>query len=261
MRQVIISLTHPPPSPLSRPVYALTNYIILGRTFYYVPYLSPIHPGRVITTFVGLDFIIGILTGNGAAKAANPSNGAGELKIGAALIRASIMLQLICFVGFIALEIVFHRRCVRAKIINAKLRTMLYVLYFSSSCILLRNLYRVVEVWQGYDGYLATHEAFLYVFDGALMLLNTALLNVIHPMATLPLSWRIYLANDGVTELEGDCVVDKRPLWVTLLDPFDLVGLIKGRDRDDVRNNLMPKGEVSPGAGMKIQKPTTPPAP
>jgi hypothetical protein len=235
----------------------LTNYIILGRTFYYVPYLSPIHPGRVITTFVGLDFIIGILTGNGAAKAANPSNGPGEIKVGAALIRASIMLQLICFVGFIALEITFHRRCLRAHIMNDKLRTMLYILYLSSSCILLRNLYRVVEVWQGYDGYLANHEVFLYIFDGALMLLNTVLLNVFHPMAYLPRSWRIYLANDGVTELEGDCVVDQRPFWVTLVDPFDLAGLITGRDRDDFRNNLMPRGQVSPAKN----EPTPLPAP
>jgi hypothetical protein len=29
---------------LCRPVYAGTNYFILGRTLYYIPWLSPIHP-------------------------------------------------------------------------------------------------------------------------------------------------------------------------------------------------------------------------
>jgi len=54
-----------------RPVYSLTNYMLLGRTLYYVPYLSMIHPGRVISTFVGLDGVVEALTGNGAAKIAN----------------------------------------------------------------------------------------------------------------------------------------------------------------------------------------------
>lgn len=192
----------------------------------------------MITTFVGLDLIIGIITGNGASKAVNTSN-PGELKIGADLIRASIMLQLISFIGFISLLIVFHRRCLRAKIMNQKLRTIISLLYVSSGLILSRNIYRVVEVWEGYDGYLANHEAFFYVFDGALMLINSVMLNVFHPMAYLPRSWKIYLSNDSITELEGDCIMDKRPFWVTVLDPFDLVGLIKGRDQDAFRDNLM----------------------
>ena len=192
----------------------------------------------MITTFVGLDLIIGIITGNGASKAVNTSN-PGELKVGADLIRASIMLQLISFIGFIALLVVFHRRCLRASIMNQKLRTIVFLLYASSGLILSRNIYRVVEVWEGYDGYLANHEAFFYVFDGALMLVNSVMLNVFHPMAYLPRSWKIYLSNDGVTEMEGDIIMDKRPFWVTVLDPFDLVGLVKGRDRDAFRDNLI----------------------
>lgn len=199
----------------------------------------------MITTFVGLDLIIGIITGNGASKAVNTSN-PGELKVGADLIRASIMLQLISFVGFITLLFIFHRRCLRAKIMNRKLRTIISLLYASSGLILSRNIYRVVEVWEGYDGYLANHEAFFYVFDGALMLINSVMLNVFHPMAYLPRSWKTYLSNDSITELEGDCVMDKRPFWVTVLDPFDLVGLIKGRDQDAFRDNLMAQTRGSP---------------
>lgn len=122
---------------------------------------------------------------------------------------------------------------------NQKLRTIISLLYVSSGLILSRNIYRVVEVWEGYDGYLANHEAFFYVFDGALMLTNSIMLNVFHPMAYLPRSWKIYLSNDSITELEGDCIMDKRPFWVTVLDPFDLVGLVKGRDQDAFRDNLM----------------------
>ena len=52
----------------TKPVYAHTHYTLLGHTLYYVPYLSIIHPGRIISTFVGLDALLEALTGNGAAK-------------------------------------------------------------------------------------------------------------------------------------------------------------------------------------------------
>lgn len=203
---------------------------MLGRTFYYAPYLSPIHPGRVISTFVGLDIVVGILTANGASLVSNPSNSPAKIKVGKDLLRASILLQVGCFLCFVALEVVFHRRCIRANILGLKLRAIVYLLYISSAIILIRNVYRVVEVFQGYSGYVANHEAFFYVFDGALMLINSIMLNVYHPMMFLPLSNKVYLSKDGVSELEGPGWVDKRPVWMTFLDPFDLVGLIKGHD-------------------------------
>lgn len=199
----------------------------------------------MITTFVGLDFVIGIITGNGAAKVIDTSS-PGQVKVGRALIRASILLQLISFVAFIALLSAFRRRCSHTKVMNKKLQTIISLLYVSAGLILARHVYRVVEVFEGYDGYLANHEAFFYVFDGALMLINSVMLNVFHPMAYLPQSWKIYLSDDGVTELEGDCVMDQRPLWVALLDPFDLVGLVKGRDRDTFRDNLMMQTRGTP---------------
>lgn len=204
---------------------------MLGRTLYYVPYLSPIHPGRVISTFVFLDIIVGILTGNGAAKVSNPDSSVTQLRIGRGLIRASILLQVVCFLAFVTLEATFHQRCLRANILNKKLRMIITLLYTSSAIILIRNIYRVVEVFQGYTGYLQTHEAFFYVFDGALMLINSVMFNLYHPMMFLPLSNKIYLSKDGVTEVEGAGWVDKRPFLATVVDPFDLVGLIKGRDK------------------------------
>lgn len=47
----------------------------------------------------------------------------------------------------------------------------------------------------------------------------------------LPHSNRTFLSKDGVTELEGPGWVDKRPFLATVFDPFDLVGLIMGRDK------------------------------
>lgn len=176
--------------------------------------------------------MVGILTGNGASRVSNASSSPGEIRSGRDMLRASILLQVVCFLAFIALEVVFHRRCIRANVLGSKLRTMVYLLYASSALILVRNIYRVVEVFQGYSGYLQSHEAFFYVFDGALMLINSIMFNVYHPMMFLPQSNKVYLSKDGVTELEGPGWVDKRPVWATIIDPFDVAGLLKGKDKE-----------------------------
>ena len=211
----------------------MINYIVLARTLYYVPYLSPIHPGRVQSTFIGLDLVVGVLTSNGASYSANSRNTPSQIKTGTNLIRASILLQVACFIGFIALEVVLHRRCAKAGILTPKLRTIITLLYASSALILVRNIYRVVEVWQGYTGYLQTQQAFFYVFDAALMLVNTVMLNVWHPSMYLPDDNKIYLAQDGVTERQGPGWVDKRPFLLTLFDPFDIGGLVRKKDNKD----------------------------
>ncbi|KAL9592352.1 MAG: hypothetical protein Q9179_006805 [Wetmoreana sp. 5 TL-2023] len=225
------------------PVYAVTNYIVLGRTLYYVPYLSPIHPGRVISTFLGLDAVIGALTGNGGARVANADATPSEISSGKAMLRASILLQVVSFLLFILLEYVFHRKCIKAGILaprstpeankNAqKLRRILYLMYVSSIIISCRHIFRVVDIWQGAEGYLETHEWPFYVFDGAFMFFNTLMLNIWHPMKYLPNDNKIYLSKDGKTERWGPGWVDKRLFLLTFVDPFDLAGLFMKRDKE-----------------------------
>ena len=61
------------------------------------------------------------------------------------------------------------------------------------------------------------------------MISNSVMLNVFHPSSILPRSNKIYLALDGVTEVEGPGYKDPRPLLATFLDPFDVVGLVTGK--------------------------------
>ncbi|KAL8769858.1 MAG: hypothetical protein Q9209_004296 [Squamulea sp. 1 TL-2023] len=227
---------------LAPPVYAVTNYIVLGRVIYYVPYLSPIHPGRVISTFLGLDAIIGVITANGGAKIANPDATPSEIRDGKALIRASIVLQLVSFFLFVALQGLIHRRCILHGLVDTKptpeankqsrrLRSILYLMYISSAIISCRHVFRVVEVFQGSEGYLATHEWPLYVFDGAFMFANMLMMNTWNPMRYLPKYNQIYLSKDGVTERWGPGWTDKRSFIVTLVDRFDVAGLIMKKDK------------------------------
>ena len=112
--------------------------------------------------------------------------------------------------------------------------------------------------------YLLDHEVFFYIFDAALMLLNSVILNIWHPARYLPRDNKVYLARDGKTELSGPGWVDGRRWWFSWLDPFDLVGLAVGRDSrnkfweqqqqvegevDGLGNDLVqgPQGEVVGG--------------
>ncbi len=64
------------------------------------------------------------------------------------------------------------------------------------------------------------------------MLTNSVLLNARHPARYLPRSNKVYLAEDGVTEIEGPGYEDRRFFLLTIFDPFDLIGLIKGTDKE-----------------------------
>jgi hypothetical protein len=54
-------------------------------------------------------------------------------------------------------------------------------LYIGSLLILVRSIFRVVEYLQGWQGYILSHEIFLYIFDACLMLLVMLIFNWIHP--------------------------------------------------------------------------------
>jgi hypothetical protein len=212
------------------PVYSGALYFIFGRILYYLPYLSPMHPGRVWTTFIALDLVVGIIAGNGASYASNSSNTPSQIKLGFNLAKASLILQLVMFLAFVSLIAIFHRRCITAQLFNARTKTIISLLYTSSLLILLRNTFRTATFFYSPLSPCNRTEAFFWVFEATPMLINTYMMNVFPPAKYMPANHKIYLAKDGKTELEGPGMVDKRPFLLSLFDPFDLVGVIMKRD-------------------------------
>lgn len=222
-----------------RPLYELANYQILGRILYYVPHLSPIHPGRVLTTFAFISAVIESLNANGAVNAFNSSLPEKRQNLGKSLLKAALLMQLIVVVLFISLAGTFHRRIRRAGVVRPGIYTVLWSLYASSALITARTIYRTAEyfgvaaikIGQGVDdadlGVEIRYEWFFYVFEAVLMLCNAWLGNIKHPRKYLPKSTKMYLARDGVTEIEGPGYKDTRKFIVTLIDPFDLASLFK----------------------------------
>ena len=212
------------------PVYALINYFILSRVLFYIPYLAPMHPGRVATTFVGLDAVCEILIGQGAWRMANSSMTEKQRKLGANLVTASLCLQVALFGSFGLLAAQFHTRARKANVLSKDLRIVLYVLYVSAAIVTIRCIYRLVEYIEGWDSTIYKNEVFFWVFEAVIMFLNTALLNLFHPGKRLPRSNSVFLDRDGVTERLGPGWEDDRPWIVTVFDPVDLWGLFTGRD-------------------------------
>jgi hypothetical protein len=226
-----------------RPVYEGANYFILGRILYYIPYHSPIHPGRVFTTFVAVGIAIEAITANGAVRVAGADSTPTSVSTGKALLKSALILQIALMVGFMALAGRFHHNCSKGRVMNHKIKRTLIVLYISSTLITIRTIYRTVEYFTAaslntYEDIehispVLKQEWFFWVFEVVFMYSNTTLLNVFHPMHTLPRSNKIYLAKDGVTEIEGPGYDDPRPWFVTLVDPFDVYGLIVHRGKKE----------------------------
>jgi hypothetical protein len=65
--------------------------------------------------------------------------------------------------------------------IDHQWRRTLHSLYAGSLLIWIRCVFRLIEYAQGNDGYVISHEAFLYIFDAALMFGVMVLFALVHP--------------------------------------------------------------------------------
>lgn len=65
------------------------------------------------------------------------------------------------------------------------------------------------------------------------MITNTVMFNIMHPMMFLPNSNKVYLATDGCSERMGPGWMDKRNFFITLIDPFDVAGLVRRKDEKE----------------------------
>lgn len=212
------------------PVYALINYFVLSCMLHYMPYLAPMHPGRVATTFIGLDGVCEILIGNGAWRMANSSMTDSQRQAGANMVMASLCLQAVLFAGFGVLAALFHHKALRAGVLKNEMKTVLCVMYVSASIVTVRCIYRLMEYILGWESEIYKNEVYFWIFEAVIMFLNTALLNAVHPGKRLPRSNGTFLAKDGVTERRGPGWDDDRPWPVTIFDPLDIWGLLRGKD-------------------------------
>ncbi|OIW28759.1 putative RTA1 domain protein [Coniochaeta ligniaria NRRL 30616] len=222
------------------PLLELANYHVLGRILHYVQHLAPLPPSRVSSIFGGLLALVELLNSLGVSLSANPASKPTTQELGSQLTIAALSIQLGVIVIFVVIAGMFHWRCAKANIRARAVSTPLVTLYVSMVLILIRCIYRLIEHLGNTAVHLSDPESlkrlspilryewFFYVFEATLMLLNSALWNVWNPGRYMPRNSRVYLALDGVTELEDADKPDKQPLLVTIgsVLTFGIVGAV-----------------------------------
>jgi hypothetical protein len=120
----------------------------------------------------------------------NPGGGiqatgtASALTTGTHIIIGGLFVQLFVFGFFVIVAVVFHIRIHKMPTrtsFTLPWHKHLYVLYGTSSLIMVRSVFRVIEYLQGFNGYLLRHEYYMYIFDALLMFAVMIVFNIFHP--------------------------------------------------------------------------------
>ncbi|CEL09773.1 Putative RTA1 like protein [Aspergillus calidoustus] len=183
---------------LAPPLYAASIYMVLGRliTFLHAEKLSMVPTRWMTKIFVTGDVIAFVMQAAGGGIMATGT--IDNYNLGENITIGGLAVQLAFFSVFMITCGIFHRRIRHSPthevaVLSARLReqkmrgweTVLAGLYAASVLILVRSIFRVVEYVQGNDGYLISHEVFMYVFDASLMFLAMVVMNVCHPSTIL----------------------------------------------------------------------------
>jgi magnesium-transporting ATPase (P-type) len=184
---------------LAPALMAATIYMVLGRTIVLLraEHHSLVRVKWLTKLFVGCD-VFSFLTqsSGGGIMASGTQSG---MHTGQMLIIAGLALQLAFFGFFVVVAGIFHFRVERdptTTMLNMERgensggrrrswRTVLWTLYTVSLIILVRATFRLIEYAGGNDGYLISHEIFLYIFDALFMFAVLVILFIFHPAAVV----------------------------------------------------------------------------
>ncbi|KAE8142858.1 RTA1 like protein-domain-containing protein [Aspergillus pseudotamarii] len=183
---------------LAPPLYAASIYMTLGRLIGYLDAekLSPVSTKWLTTIFVMGDVIAFLAQGAGGGIMAMGTVSA--MNTGENVTIAGLCVQLVFFSIFIIVATIFHYRLRKnptSRSTGASLfprswreatwETVMLGLYGASVLILIRSIFRLIEYAQGNDGYLISHEVFMYVFDATLMFITMVGMSFFHPSKVL----------------------------------------------------------------------------
>jgi hypothetical protein len=161
---------------LSPCAFIAATYVLLGRLARYLKCneLLLITPQRITATFITSDIVTFLIqaAGGGVSASADDTKTA---KMGSRIFLIGLALQLASFVVFTTVYVVFLFRIYSQRSDLWKRdsahkwyndwRALAGALALSCIGILIRSVFRTVELSEGYAGYLATHEVYFYTLD------------------------------------------------------------------------------------------------
>ena len=103
---------------------------------------------------------------------------------------AGIVFQLASITVFVVCAVDFLRRVIRLGLMKSvskgPIAALLGAMVLSVVVIYIRSIYRTIELAQGWDGYLITHESYFIGLDGVMMVIAVGIFNLCHPGWLLP---------------------------------------------------------------------------
>ncbi|TDL17127.1 RTA1-domain-containing protein [Rickenella mellea] len=70
--------------------------------------------------------------------------------------------------------------------LSKRMQVLICGIVFSNTCIFIRGVYRTIELSDGWNGRIISTQVYFNVLDGAMILLATATLNILHPGYLMP---------------------------------------------------------------------------
>lgn len=197
-----------------KPVIAAFDYAVFGRILRSClpgEKVLRIPPHLVTRIFVTCDVITFLVQSTGGGMLSSGASDPSRVNLGNHILTIGLILQVITFGFFTAASIRFvqklkHQKTLPAEVLYSprKRRALMFCLWASCFCIILRkrslycvvlmicmsanakfwylgSIYRIVEFSQGYNGYLISHEIYLYIFEAVPMVPPLVLFNIWHP--------------------------------------------------------------------------------
>ncbi|KAF3049685.1 hypothetical protein E8E11_010144 [Didymella keratinophila] len=184
------------PLTLAPALFTAAIYLSLSRVFFILDpsnAYSRLKPKLYTYIFVGCDLLALILQAIGGALAATAKDKRGSDQ-GVRVMIAGLISQVVTMAWFLALWadfVIRHRRARGRTTIKLGMYEALeasdgfkwfqWSLFVATGLIFVRCVYRVVELWEGFGGHLANHEASFMVFEGPMIILAVGGLTWFHP--------------------------------------------------------------------------------
>ncbi|EED19947.1 RTA1 domain protein, putative [Talaromyces stipitatus ATCC 10500] len=166
-------------------------YVILGRLINVLGRSSSIlSPALYLWIFCTCDIISLVVQAIGGGMASSEAGKVdGDTKPGTDIMVAGIVFQLASITVFAVCVFDFLRRILKQRLlrtVQGNVTPLLLAMMFSIVLIYIRSIYRVIELVQGWSGYLITHEAYFIALDGSMMVPAVAIFNFVHPGWFMP---------------------------------------------------------------------------
>jgi hypothetical protein len=159
-------------------------YVILGRLIrMFGRHVSPIGPNTYLYIFCPADIISLVIQaiGGGQAASAYAKTPPGDTSTGTHIMVAGIVFQLFAVLIFSFLfgwVIIKALKSHGPDLRERKIIAILVGVSLSVICVIIRSIYRTIELSQGWTGYLITHQSYFIGLDGVMMIIAVGIFNI-----------------------------------------------------------------------------------